>query len=101
MKILSVLLIASATVAGYAYAQTATPPAAAAPAKPPAAAPAAPSSSSTSVSRDCKKEAKSLCGRHAGSQMQDCIKSNLDLNKFSASCATEFKNAAAAKKPSG
>jgi hypothetical protein len=32
--------------------------------------------------------------------MQDCIKSNLDLNKFSANCAAEFKSAAAAKKPS-
>jgi hypothetical protein len=32
--------------------------------------------------------------------MQNCIKSNLDMNKFSESCATEFKNAAAAKKPS-
>jgi hypothetical protein len=92
MKILSVLLIASATVGGHAYAQTATPP--------PASAPAASSSSSTSVSHDCKKEARKLCGIHAGSELQGCIKSNLDLNKFSATCATEFKNAAAAKKPS-
>ena len=99
MKILSVLLIASATVAGYAYAQTATTPPAATP--PAAAAPAAASSASTSISHDCKKEARKLCGMHAGSQLQGCIKSNLDLNKFSASCATEFKNAAAAKKPSG
>jgi hypothetical protein len=52
------------------------------------------------VSHDCKKEAKKLCGRAHGSEMQDCIKSNLDMNKFSAACATEFKNAAAAKKPS-
>jgi hypothetical protein len=43
--------------------------------------------------------ASKLCGRHASSEMQACIKSNLDLNKFSATCATEFKNAAAAKKP--
>ena len=51
------------------------------------------------MSHDCKKEAKELCGRHAGSEMQNCIKSNLDMNKFSAACTTEFKNAAAAKKP--
>ena len=72
-------------------AQTATPP---------ASAPAPSSSSSSSVTHDCKKEAKKLCGRAHGSEMQDCIKSNLDMNKFSAACATEFKSAAAAKKPS-
>ena len=72
-------------------AQTATPP--------PASAATPSSSSSSSVSHDCKKEAKSLCGRAHGSEMQACIKSNLDMNKFSAACATEFKNAAAAKKP--
>lgn len=91
MKIRSGLLIISMAVAGFAYAQTATPP--------PAPAPAAASSTSTSVSHDCKKEARKLCGIHAGSELQGCIKSNLDLNKFSAQCATEFKNAAAAKKP--
>jgi hypothetical protein len=45
-------------------------------------------------------QASKLCGRHAGSELQACIKSNLDLNKFSAACATEFKSAAAAKTPS-
>jgi hypothetical protein len=91
MKVLSLALVASFAIVGNAYAQTAPPAAASTPAA---------SSSSDSVSHDCKKEAKKLCGRHAGSEMQACIKSNLDLNKFSASCATEFKNAAAAKKPS-
>jgi hypothetical protein len=90
MKALSLTLVFA--VAGYAYAQTAT--------SPPASPPTSSSSSSSSVSHDCKKEASKLCGRHAGSEMQNCIKSNLDLNKFSASCATEFKNAAAARKPS-
>jgi hypothetical protein len=52
------------------------------------------------VSHDCKKEAKKLCGHAHGSEMKECIKSNLDMSKFSAACATEFKNAAAAKKPS-
>ena len=92
MNVLSLTLVASVAVAGYAFAQTATPP--------PTSPPAASSSSSSSVSHDCKKEARKLCGAHAGSEMQNCIKSNLDLNKFSAACATEFKNAAAAKKPS-
>jgi hypothetical protein len=87
MKGLSLPLLFA--LAGYAYAQTAAPPA-----------PAPTSSSSSSVSHDCKKEAKNLCGRAHGSEMQNCIKSNLDMNKFSAACATEFKNAAAAKKPS-
>ena len=91
MKALSLALVASIVLTGSAYAQTATPP--------PASVPASSSSSSTSVSHDCKKEARKLCGAHAGSEMQGCIKSNLDLNKFSAACATEFKNAAAAKKP--
>ena len=86
MKSLSLTLILAVT--GAAYAQTA----------PPASAPA--SSSSSSVSHDCKKEAKKLCGRAHGTEMQDCIKSNLDMNKFSAACATDFKNAAAAKNPS-
>ena len=95
----SLLLTLALVGSAAAYGQTATTPAT--PAKPPAAsAPAASSSSSDSVSRDCKKEAKKFCGRAHGSEMQDCIKSNLDMNKFSASCATEFKNAAAAKKTS-
>jgi hypothetical protein len=93
MKTSSLALITCVALAGYAYAQSATT-------APPASAPAASSSSSSSVSHDCKKEAHKLCGHAHGSEMQNCIKSNLDLNKFSASCATEFKNAAAAKKPS-
>jgi hypothetical protein len=91
MRIASAVLVLSVAVSGYVYAQTATPP--------PAPAPASSTSASTSVSHDCKKEARKLCGMHAGSELQGCIKSNLDLNKFSAQCATEFKNAAAAKKP--
>jgi len=95
MKIVALVLIAPALIAGHAFAQT-PPPSASAPAT------SAPSpEKSTSVSHDCKKEARKLCGMEArGSELQGCIKNNLDLNKFSASCATEFKNAAAAKKPS-
>jgi hypothetical protein len=106
MKVLSLALITSLAVGGFANAQTPPPasaPAASAPAAsaPAASAPAASSSKSTSVSRDCRREARKLCGMEAhGTELQGCIKSNLDLNKFSATCATQFKNAAAAKKPS-
>jgi hypothetical protein len=92
MDMKNLLLTLALGVSCVAYAQTATTP--------PASAPAASSSSSSSVSHDCKKEAKKLCGHAHGTEMKDCVKSNLDMNKFSAACATEFKNAAAAKKPS-
>jgi len=49
------------------------------------------------VSHDCKKEAKKLCGKTNKTEMNDCIKANLDMNKFSEACATEFKNKAAGK----
>jgi len=88
MKLISLALVASVAVAGFAYAQTATPA--------PAAAPAA--SSGSKISHDCKKEYEKLCGRHAGSQKQDCIKSNLDLGKFSDKCKAEFSHAAAKPK---
>lgn len=101
MKVLSLALITSLAVGGFAYAQTPPPASAPAASAPAASAPAASSSKSTSVSRDCKKEARKLCGMEAhGTELQGCIKSNLDLNKFSDTCATQFKNAAAAKKPS-
>jgi hypothetical protein len=105
MKVLPLALITCLTVAGYAYAQTPaqTPPPSAAPAAsaPAESTPPASSSKKTSISHACHREARKLCGIEAhGSELQGCIKSNLDLNKFSASCATEFKNAAAAKKPS-
>jgi opacity protein-like surface antigen len=80
-----------------AQAQTAAQPAAA----PAAAAPAASSSSGGKLSHECKDEVKKACGRAHGTEMQDCVKSSLDLNKFSASCATQLKQQAAAKKPSG
>ena len=101
MKVLSLALITSLAVGGVAYAHT--PPPAAAPAASAAAqsAPAASSSKTPSVSHACKREARKLCGIEAhGTELQGCIQSNLDLNKFSATCATQIKNAAAAKKPS-
>jgi hypothetical protein len=97
MKLLSLALVACAAVTGYTYAQTATP----APAPPPAAStPAAssPSTGSQSLGHACKEEVKKLCGRAHGQEMQDCVKSGLDLNKFSADCKTKLSQSA---KPSG
>jgi hypothetical protein len=93
MKLLSLALVAGVAVTGYAYAQTATP----APAPPPAASTPASSSSSTgsqSLGHACKEEVKKLCGRAHGQEMQDCIKSGLDLNKFSADCKTKLSQPA-------
>jgi hypothetical protein len=93
MKLLSVALVASVAVTGYTDAQTAT--------QAPAASTPASSSSSTgaqSLGHACKEEVKKLCGRAHGQEMQDCIKSGLDLNKFSADCKTKLSQSA---KPSG
>jgi hypothetical protein len=93
MKLLSLALVAGVAVTGYAYAQTATP----APAPPPAASTPASSSSSTgsqSLGHACKEEVKKLCGRAHGQEMQDCVKSGLDLNKFSADCKTKLSQSA-------
>jgi|SRR6516162_2973164 hypothetical protein len=96
ISLASLALVVAAAMAGSAQAQTAAQPAAA----PAAAAPAA-SSGGGKLSHDCKEEVKKACGRAHGTEMQDCVKSSLDLNKFSASCTTELKQQAAAKKPSG
>jgi hypothetical protein len=84
MKRISLALLASVTVAGYLHAQGSpqAPAPAPAPAATPAPAPAA--SSGGSVTRACKEQVKSLFGRAHGDAMQSCIKSNLDMNKFSA-----------------
>lgn len=91
----SLALAAAVAMAGLAQAQTAAQPAAA----PATAAPAASSSQGGKLSHDCKEEVKKACGRAHGAEMQDCIKSSLDLNKFSEMCKTQLQ--AAAKKPSG
>jgi hypothetical protein len=80
MKLTSLTLVAALSVAGFAQAQTA-------PSSPPA--PAA--SSSGKIDHACKKEIRDLCGRAHGQEMQDCLKSGLDMNKFSDSCKAEIK----------
>ncbi len=93
MKLVTLALVMAAALAGAAQAQTAAPAPAAAP---PASAPAA--SGHERLSHECKEEVKKACGRAHGEEMQDCIKSSLDLNKFSAACKTELQQPA---KPSG
>jgi hypothetical protein len=82
VKLISLALLASVAVTGYLYAQT--------PAQTPAAATPAPAPASSSVSHACKEQVKSLCGRAHGDEMQNCVKSNLDMNKFSADCKAEL-----------
>lgn len=95
MKLCSFALIASVAVAGYAHAQTATQTPAAAPAAP---APSSSASESEHLGHACKEEVHKLCGHAHGQEMKDCVKSGLDLNKFSADCKTKLTQAA---KPSG
>jgi len=95
MKLVSLALVATFAVTGYTYAQTAAQSPAPSPA---ASAPASPSTGSQSIGHACKEEVKKLCGRAHGQEMQDCIKSGLDLNKFSADCKTKLSQSA---KPSG
>lgn len=92
ISLASLALVAAVAMGASAQAQTAAP----------AAAPAASSSQGGGkLSHDCKEEVKKACGHAHGTEMQDCVKSSLDLNKFSDSCKTELKQQAAAKKPSG
>jgi hypothetical protein len=97
MKLLSLALIASVAVAGYTHAQTATQTPAAPPSAP-APAPSSSASGSEHLGHACKEEVHKLCGRAHGQEMQDCIKSGLDLNKFSAECKAKLTQSA---KPSG
>jgi len=88
MKLASLALLTGLALAGFATAQT--PPAQSA-APPAATAPAESSDSGGKIDRACKKEIKDLCGRAHGQEMTDCVKSGLDMNKFSASCTSEIK----------
>ena len=80
MKLRSLALVAVLTVAGFAQAQTA-----------PSSSPAPAASASGKIDHACKKEIHDLCGRAHGQEMQDCVKSGLDMNKFSDSCKAEIK----------
>jgi hypothetical protein len=93
MKLVSLALAASFALAGYAQAQTPAP----APA-PSESQPAAPSSGH-SISHACKSEVIKLCGHAHGDVMKECVKDNLDMNKFSADCTTELKSHAPPPKP--
>lgn len=94
MRLLS-LTLAVCLLAGYAQAQT--PSQSMTPAQPATSAPAG-SSHSDSLGKACKKEVHELCGRAHGQEMKDCIKSGLDMNKFSADCKTKLAAKAEAAK---
>ena len=92
MRPMTLALLAAVALVSSAQAQTAAQPAAAAPAASP------PASGGERLSHDCKEEVKKACGRAHGEEMQNCIKSSLDLNKFSATCKTQITQSA---KPGG
>jgi hypothetical protein len=95
MKFLSVTL-AAFLLAGYVQAQTASQSQTPAPA--PATQPAGSSHHSDSLGKACKKEVHKLCGHAHGQEMKDCIKSGMDMNKFSADCQSKLSAKAAAGK---
>ena len=86
MKLISLALLAAMALAGYAGAQT--PPQSASPSS--ATAPPASSSESGKIDKACKKQIHDLCGHAHGQEMKDCVKSGLDMNKFSESCKSEI-----------
>jgi hypothetical protein len=93
MKLVSLSLVATVVLAGYSQAQTAQAPAQASAPAPAASTPADSSSSTGSqfLGHACREEVKRLCGRVVhGQELQDCIKSGLDLNKFSADCKAKL-----------
>ena len=98
----SALILIAAVVAGASIqvqAQTATQSPAAAPSAP-TPAPSSSKSGSEHLGHACKEEVHKLCGHAHGQEMKDCIKSGLDLNKFSADCKTKLTQSAKPK-PSG
>ena len=97
MRSMSFALLAAVALAGSALAQTAAQTPAATPATSAPAA-SAPASGKERLSHDCKEEVKKACGRAHGDEMQNCIKSSLDLNKFPAACKSQLTQSA---KPSG
>ena len=87
MKLAPLALLTGLALTGFAFAQT--PPSSSAP---PAASPApAASSESGKMDHACKKEIHDLCGHAHGQEMKDCVKSGLDMNKFSASCKSAIQ----------
>lgn len=90
MKLLSSLVLAAGlALTAYTHAQTSDQSSA----KPAAATPPASSAPEDAAApgHECKKEVHKLCGRRAhGQELQDCIKANLDLKKFSAACQSEL-----------
>jgi hypothetical protein len=78
MKLPSLVLLAAFALAGSAIAQT------------PATTPPAEHPASAKIDKACKKEIHALCGHAKGQEMKDCVKSGLDMNKFTDSCKSEI-----------
>ena len=78
MKLAPLVLLAGFALAGSAFAQTPAP---------------APSATAPDAKMDkaCKDQIKKLCGHAHGQEMQDCVKSGIDMNKFSADCTSAIK----------
>ena len=81
MKLASLALLAALALAGSTVAQTPSQ----------SAAPPAASSESGKMDKACKEQIKKLCGHAHGQEMQDCVKSGIDMNKFSADCTSAIK----------
>ena len=84
MKLASLALLTGLALAGFASAQTAAP-------APSGTAPPASSSDAGKIDKACRKEIHDLCGHAHGQEMTDCVKSGLDMNKFTDSCKSEIK----------
>jgi uncharacterized protein (DUF2252 family) len=89
MKLASLALLAGLVAAGYASAQTAQTPSQSS--SPPSSTAPEESSSSGKMDKACKQQIKKLCGHAHGQEMQDCVKSGIDMNKFSADCTSAIK----------
>lgn len=87
MRPVTLALVAAIAFTSSGHAQTVAQ--APAPAASTAAVPSA-SSGKERLGGDCEEEVKDACGRAQGDEMQNCIKSSLDLNRFSDACKSEL-----------
>jgi hypothetical protein len=97
MKLTPLALLASISLGGYVEAQTTPEETTPVPAE------SKPGQSHQHpLSSACRKEVSNLCGTTHGKEMMNCVKENLDSNKFSADCQSELKEHAKqpAKAPS-
>ena len=99
MKLIALALLTGLAAAGSALSQTAPSPAPPQAPAPPSAPADSSSGPAAKIDRSCRKEIMDLCGHGHGQEMRACVKSGLDMNKFSASCKSEIE-AQKSKSPS-